>query len=155
MNGRIDTLGIDENGASATTAWSNTGCPPPVNSSPFYRSFRPGRTPSGLVSPELADVLSAIICRVRDTTGAVPLVRSYDRGECEWQEPAPLLFQRRICGEDRAFTDETVRTMLDQALIDTGLTDATGEPLRYTPHDFRRLFSPMPSSTDCRRISPR
>ncbi|MDX3248852.1 site-specific integrase [Streptomyces sp. ME18-1-4] len=93
-----------------------------------------------LVSPELADVLSAIICRVRNTTGAVPLVPSYDRGECVWQEPAPLLFQRRICGEDRAFTDETVRTMLDQALIDTGLTDAAGEPLRYTPHDFRRLF---------------
>lgn len=33
-----------------------------------------------------------------------------------------------------------VRTMLDQVLIDTGLTDAAGEPLRYTPHDFRRLF---------------
>ncbi|MBB5937661.1 tyrosine-type recombinase/integrase [Streptomyces zagrosensis] len=93
-----------------------------------------------LVSPELADALSAIICRVRNTTGAVPLVPSYDRGECAWQEAAPLLFQRRICGEDRAFTDKTVRTMLDQALIDTGLTDAAGEPLRYTPHDFRRLF---------------
>ncbi len=38
------------------------------------------------------------------------------------------------------FTDETVRTMLDQALIDTGLADATGAPLRCTPHDFRRLF---------------
>lgn len=87
-----------------------------------------------LVSPELADVLSAIICRVRDITGAVPLVRSYDRGECTWQELALLLFQRRICCEDRAFTDEPVRTMLDQALIDTGA------PLRYTPHDFRRLF---------------
>jgi integrase len=93
-----------------------------------------------LVGPELADVLSAIICRVRNAAGAVPLVPSYDRGECVWQEPSPLLFQRRICGEDRAFTDETVRTMLDQALIDTGLTDAAGAPFRYTPHDFRRLF---------------
>jgi integrase len=93
-----------------------------------------------LVSPELADVLSAIICRARDTAGAVPLVRSYDRRECAWQEPAPLLFQRRIRGEDCAFTDETVRTMLHQALTDTGLSDATDAPLRYTPHDFRRLF---------------
>ncbi|WP_424889032.1 hypothetical protein [Streptomyces sp. XH2] len=93
-----------------------------------------------LVSPELADVLSAIIRRVRDTTGAVSLVRSHDRGECEWQEPAPLLFPRRICGKNRAFTDETVRTVPDQALIETGLTDATDEPLRYTPHDFPRLF---------------
>lgn len=93
-----------------------------------------------LVSPELADVLSAIICRARKTTGAVPLVRSYDRRECAWQEPAPLLFQRRIRGEDCAFTDETVRTMLDEALTDAGLTDVMGAPLRYTPHDFRRLF---------------
>ncbi|MET8126478.1 site-specific integrase [Streptomyces sp. NPDC005231] len=93
-----------------------------------------------LVSPELADVLSAIICRARDSTGAVPLVRSWDRRECAWQASAPLLFQRRNSGEDRAFTDETVRTMLDQALIATGLTDTTGDPLRYTPHDFRRLF---------------
>ncbi|MEU4995978.1 hypothetical protein [Streptomyces sp. NPDC021622] len=30
---------------------------------------------------------------------------SYDHGECVWQEPAQLLFQRRICGEDRAFTE--------------------------------------------------
>ncbi|MFJ7625322.1 tyrosine-type recombinase/integrase [Streptomyces sp. NPDC097595] len=51
-----------------------------------------------------------------------------------------MLFQRRISGEDRAFTDETVRTMLDRALIATGLTDSIGDPLRYTPHDFRRLF---------------
>lgn len=35
---------------SATTAWSNTGCPPPVNSSPSCRSFRPRRTPSGSFS---------------------------------------------------------------------------------------------------------
>uniref|UniRef100_UPI0038B5D088 tyrosine-type recombinase/integrase n=1 Tax=Streptomyces paludis TaxID=2282738 RepID=UPI0038B5D088 len=43
-------------------------------------------------------------------------------------------------GEDGAFTDETVRTMLDEALTDTGLTDVTEAPLRYTPHDFRWLF---------------
>ena len=31
--------------------------------------------------------------------------------------------------------------MLDDALAHTGLTDpATGEPLRFTPHDFRRMF---------------
>ncbi|WP_206432625.1 hypothetical protein [Streptomyces sp. ADI93-02] len=57
-----------------------------------------------LVSPELADVLSAIICRAREATGAVPLVRSYDRRECAWQELAPLLFQRRIRGEDCALS---------------------------------------------------
>lgn len=94
-----------------------------------------------LVSPELADVLSNIICRIRDASGAVPLIRSYDGGECTWRAPSPLLFQRRRGTENCAFTEDAVRTRLARALIDTGLTDpATGEPLRYTPHDFRRLF---------------
>ena len=32
-----------------------------------------------VVSPDLADVLSAIICRVRDSTGKVPCIAAYDR----------------------------------------------------------------------------
>ncbi|MEU5306952.1 site-specific integrase [Streptomyces noursei] len=101
-----------------------------------------------LVSPELADVLSTIIRRIRDTSGAVPLVRSYDRAECTWRAASPLLFQRRRGTENCAFTEDAIRTRLSQALIDTGLTDlATGEPLRYTPHDFRRWgLSPRPGS---------
>ena len=34
----------------------------------------------------------------------------------------------------------TIRDWICQALDDTGLTDAAGQPLRFTPHDFRRLF---------------
>ena len=41
-----------------------------------------------VVSPELADVLSAIIQRIRQPGGAVPLVPAYDRGECVWRTPA-------------------------------------------------------------------
>jgi integrase len=94
-----------------------------------------------LISPELADVLSTIICRVRDPSGAIPLIRAYDRRENRWQEPAPLLFQRRVRTENRPIRDETIRDWLSQALAGTGLTDpATGNPLSYTPHDFRRLF---------------
>jgi Phage integrase family len=95
-----------------------------------------------LVSPELADVLSAIICRIRDRgTGAVPLVPSYDTHECVWRPPAPLLFQRRVRGELHAMTPGTIRRLLTDALAGTGLLDsATGQPLHYTPHDFRRLF---------------
>ena len=94
-----------------------------------------------LVSPELADVLSAIICRVRDPTGAVPLVAAYDTRERSWSPPAPLLFQRQVSHEHRAITPGSIRTMLTAALAHTGLVDpATGGPLRFTPHDFRRLF---------------
>jgi integrase len=94
-----------------------------------------------LVSPELADVLSAIISRVRDHTGAIPLIAAYDSGERAWSPPMPLLFQRRYGFEHRPITAQVIRDMLTAALAHTGLIDpATGGPLRFTPHDFRRLF---------------
>ena len=94
-----------------------------------------------VVSPELADVLSVIIRRIREPSGTVPLVPAYDWHECVWMPPAPLLFQRRFRTENRAVSHGTLRKMLQAALADTGLTDAAdGSPLNYTPHDFRRLF---------------
>ncbi len=94
-----------------------------------------------LVSPELADVLSAIIRRLRGPAGMVPLVPLYDRHECVWLAPSPLLFQRSYRAENRAISDYTIRNMLNAALAHTGLIDpADGLPLHYTPHDFRRIF---------------
>ncbi len=94
-----------------------------------------------LVSPDLAEVLSAIVCRVRDTSGAVPMVTAYDYREHVWSPPAPLLFQRHFGYEHRAITPNNIRDMLTAALAHTGLVDpVSGGPLRFTPHDFRRLF---------------
>src|SRR5207244_3183211 len=94
-----------------------------------------------VVAPELADVLSTVIRRVRETDAAVPLVPVYDRYECVWRPPSPVLFQRRFPSECRAISDTSLREMLDDALAHTGLKDpATGQPLHYTPHDFRRIF---------------
>ena len=94
-----------------------------------------------LVSPELADVLSAIIHRVRDDTGKIPTIASYDWQECLWLPPSPLLFQRRFGAERRRISPDVIRDILDAALTRTGLIDpSTGELLRFTPHDFRRLF---------------
>jgi integrase len=93
-----------------------------------------------LVSPELADVLSAIISRLRGPGGAVPLTVSYDVRERVWNPPMPLLFQRGIGSENRAFTPSAIRKLLISALAVTGLTDAAGEPLMFSPHDFRRIF---------------
>jgi integrase len=94
-----------------------------------------------VVSPELADVLSTIILRVSAGAGKVPLVASYDEHECVWKAPAPLLFQRRVRSEDRAISSSTVRKLLSSALSSSGLIDPSdGRPLRYTPHDFRRMF---------------
>ena len=93
-----------------------------------------------VISPELAEVLAATIHRIRDTSGAVPLVRAYDPYERLWAPPAPLLFQRRFGAEHRRINPSVVRSMLSTALTHTGLLDTQGHALRYTPHDFRRMF---------------
>ena len=93
-----------------------------------------------VISPEVADVLAAIIGRVRDDTGAVPLVIAYDVHECEFTPPMPVLFQRQIGIEHRPIPIHGIRALLNAALAGTGLTGASGNPLTFTPHDFRRLF---------------
>ncbi len=93
-----------------------------------------------LVSPELADVISAIVSRLRAPGGAIPLVASYDVRERVWNPPMPLLFQRAIGSEHRAFTPSAIRNLLINALAATGLTDANGDALIFSPHDFRRIF---------------
>jgi integrase len=93
-----------------------------------------------VISPELADVLSAVITRIRGTSHAVPLVAAYDDHERLWLPPAPVLFQRRIGAENRAIPAHTIRKILTAALARTGLTGSAGAPLHYTPHDFRRMF---------------
>ena len=95
-----------------------------------------------VVSPDMADVLSAIISRLRSQRhgGAVPLVPAYDSQERTWLPPSPVLFQRRFGSENRRISAGAVRDMLNAALAGTGLAAADGSPLRCTPHDFRRIF---------------
>lgn len=93
-----------------------------------------------VISPELADVLSAIIARIRDGRPVVPLVVSYDKNERVYNPPMPLLFQSRRRLENRAVSETSLRGYLDHALTAIGVKDAADRPLRYTFHDFRRLF---------------
>jgi len=93
-----------------------------------------------VISPELADVLSAVITRIRSDSGAVPLVVSYDDNEKLWNPPMPLLFQRRLRSEDRPVTAQAIRELLNIALDKSGLTGTAGQPLRFAPHDFRRML---------------
>ena len=67
-------------------------------------------------------------------------VASYDSHERVWNPPMPLLFQRRFGIEHRAIPAATIRDWINRALDGTGVTDAAGQPLRFTPHDFRRMF---------------
>jgi hypothetical protein len=97
-----------------------------------------------LVSPELADVLAAIVCRIRDQDGTMPLVPAYDIHERVWLAPMPLLFQRRFGAENRSIPRRGIETILDRALVHAGLAGPTGAPLDFTPHDSGGSSSPTP-----------
>lgn len=93
-----------------------------------------------LVSPELGEVLTAVIHRVRRGQAAMPLVSAYDTLERLSSAPMPFLFQRRYGPENRAIPRNYSYTCLGDALVASGLTGPGDMPLRYTPHDFRRIF---------------
>jgi integrase len=94
-----------------------------------------------VVAPELADVLSAVICRIRDPGGSVPLAIAYDQYEKTWNPPMPLLFQHRVGLEDRPIPISGIRTLITRALAAAGITGTDGKPLDMAPHDFRRVFA--------------
>ncbi|MET7952145.1 site-specific integrase [Micromonospora sp. NPDC005324] len=100
-----------------------------------------------LVTPELASVLAAIISRIRDSDGTVPLVARYDDYERVAGPQLPHLFQHHDGFQHRngwrvdVLHHDLVRNLLTGALARSGITDAAGRPVRYTPHDFRRMFA--------------
>ncbi|MEU4235636.1 site-specific integrase [Nonomuraea sp. NPDC026600] len=94
-----------------------------------------------VVDLELVDVLATIVVRVREGTGAIPLVAAYDPHERIWNPPMPILFQWRSAGQNRAVTRTLIRTALNELLRASGFTDVTGQYLQFQPHDFRRVFT--------------
>jgi hypothetical protein len=93
-----------------------------------------------LIKPELADVLSTVISRVRQPDGTIPSTQTYDAHERIWNAPMPILYQWAVSGEHRAISYGTIRRALDETLEASGLTDKTGKLLNFRPHDFRRIF---------------
>ena len=95
-----------------------------------------------VISPELADVLAAIVARTRDIrTGAVPDVIAYDRYECRFLPPMPVLFQHLEGLDRRPLSPGSVRRWIRDALAHAQITGNAGKPLVFTPHDFRRIFA--------------
>lgn len=96
-----------------------------------------------LVSPELASVLASIVSRLRaDNDGRVPALSRWDHHERIAGPVLPHLFQRRWGLTRRRVMTRGTAHRLVQATVDAaGLRDRDGEPLRFTPHDFRRMFA--------------
>ncbi|PXY17781.1 integrase [Prauserella flavalba] len=95
-----------------------------------------------LVSPELASVLATMISRLRRANhDKVPLVRRYDAHERVTGPALPHLFQRRTGTRNGVISPATLHKLINLVLAASGLTDAADEPLAYTPHDFRKIFT--------------
>ncbi|MGI8530896.1 MAG: tyrosine-type recombinase/integrase [Geodermatophilaceae bacterium] len=92
------------------------------------------------ISPELLRVMALIVGRVTADGDRVPLAVRYDEHEKIWGPPLPHLFQRPFRGQHGVFSSRTVQGILDRAVARAGLADVDGTPLRFTPHDFRRIF---------------
>jgi integrase len=95
-----------------------------------------------LVDPELASVLATVITRLRNHNGGtVPLIARYDAHERVTGPPLPHLFQRALGPRQQVISPGTVHRLINTVLEAAGLQDATGQPLIYRPHDFRRMFT--------------
>jgi integrase len=93
------------------------------------------------VSPELAHVLARIVARIRNGDQSVPLVARYDPHERATGPPLPYFFQRRRGYERGVISQGGSVRFLQLAIERANLTGPDGNPLNYTPHDFRRIFA--------------
>lgn len=94
-----------------------------------------------LVTPELARVLAEVISRLRNRYGGVPLVTRYDNYEATTGPLLPHLFQRDYGSGPAVMSPTMVRVTLREVAERMCLTDASGNPVYLTPHDFRRVFT--------------
>lgn len=92
------------------------------------------------MSPELVTVLVAVQRRARGSNDQVPLCPRYDAHEKRHGEPLPHLFARRLGTRQEVISAAYTRTLLNQVADWMDLPDQ-GHPIRFTPHDFRRLFT--------------
>jgi integrase len=98
------------------------------------------------MTPELVTVLVAVQRHAKGTGDRIPLSVRYDPTEKLHGEPFPHLFVRRVGARNEVLSPSVARRFLVDVAASAGLRDA-GEPIHFTPHDFRRLFTTEMVST--------
>lgn len=91
--------------------------------------------------PELVSVLAKVVRRIKDENGHVPIVSRYDTYERTFGPRLPHLFQRTFQHRRQVINANNIREMLAGLAERAGIVDVDGTPLKFTPHDFRRVFS--------------
>jgi hypothetical protein len=94
-----------------------------------------------VVSPELSEALAAIIARVRGGNDHIPLVSRYDGAERLHSPALPFLYQRPAGARQQPISAMFIKQLLDRVVSLDPIPAADGSPLRFTPHDFRRIFA--------------
>ena len=106
--------------------------------------FAPSKTDTErlmVASPELVHVLYRVISRVTKPTGSAPLTQRWDPNEKVLSSPLPHLFVRRYgAGPPRVMSAATVAALLND-LAEHAHIKVGGAEVRFTPHDFRRIFA--------------
>lgn len=103
-----------------------------------------------VAAPELVAVFAQMMRRIRQAAGttgqALPSVPAWDYNEAKELAPMPVLFQRTAGrglknNATRFMTRKYVYEVISQVCEYSGITGNDGKPLRFTPHDFRRIFA--------------
>ena len=106
--------------------------------------FAPSKTDTErlmVASPELVHVLYRVLSRVTKATGSAPLTQRWDPNEKVLSSPLPHLFVRRYgAGPPRVMSAATAGALLND-LADHAHIKVGGAEVRFTPHDFRRIFA--------------
>lgn len=92
------------------------------------------------MTPELVQVLLAVLRRAKAGGDSIPLSIRYDQHEKVHGDPFPHLFSRRVGIRQEVLSGHYLRGVLIHAAQAIELADA-GRPVHFTPHDFRRLFA--------------
>jgi site-specific recombinase XerD len=93
------------------------------------------------MSAELFHVIAQVIRRHVTEHGTVPVCTLYDEAEKTWSQPLPYLFQHLQGGSQRAMSTPMVRQMIRRAAKALVPTHPEFAEVRFSPHDFRRLFA--------------
>ncbi len=85
-------------------------------------------------------MLVAVQRRAKGGQERIPLSVRYDPHEKTHGPPLPHLFGRRVGARQEVLSFHYIRTILRATAKAAELTE-DGEPVAFTPHDFRRLFT--------------
>jgi len=92
------------------------------------------------MAPDLVQVLLAVLRRAKGNAEHVPPSVRYDHHERTHGDPLPHLFTHSVGIRQEVLSTHFIRQLLNHAADVAGLIDV-GQPIRFTPHDFRRLFT--------------